>query len=531
MVGSFKEEIRCIKYLCESDMEFVAHLVAHLKPLKYFTNEIIVDEGDYVNNIVFITEGEVKVMHRVPSLSLHKKLLAKACPSSSPSPPLPHTSPSASTSSTSTLKVIGAFTGGSFFGEVEFVRHGLSLFRYTAACDSNMFSISYQGVREAMYCCGHEGEDFLKTCRAHYSIYKEVIESWIDPSRPEYDPRQLTFVDGSAEILRREARRSSDLKPRGRVFKTMIDYSGQLHDETRHDLWRRGIIHPDSSGRFAWDIFIGLLVIYGLVYTAVAVGFSVDRTLGMKVTDWVVDAFFFLDMVCVSRTAYLMEDVLVTIPSKIFRRYLRCWFWIDLVSTVPFDDLLAFSSSSLGSLRVVKVLRLIRILRLFKLNRFAVLLIWMQDNLFIHPGIIDMGIMSILIAIGAHVTGCLWWYLGGTFSRDSWFRYYKYEGLSLLDQYLASLYWAYTTLSTIGYGDIVAVNAPERIVACCFMLLGGVALGYVVGNITEMIATVKSSDMKRLRRLEKVRCRFHFSLPVIFSSNKICIIIIIFIIC
>eukprot|EP00959_Pyramimonas_sp_CCMP1952_P161143 3369800-Pyramimonas_sp.AAC.1 len=51
------------------------------------------------------------------------------------------------------------------------------------------------------------------------------------------------------------------------------------------------------------------------------------------------------------------------------------------------------------------------------------------------------------------------------------------EDLCLSDQevgqqYIASVYWAVTTMSTIGYGDITAVTTMERIVALLCMCVG-----------------------------------------------------------
>ena len=40
-------------------------------------------------------------------------------------------------------------------------------------------------------------------------------------------------------------------------------------------------------------------------------------------------------------------------------------------------------------------------------------------------------------------------------------------------RYVASLYWAITTMSTVGYGDIVPVNTAERIFAISAMVLRG----------------------------------------------------------
>lgn len=42
-----------------------------------------------------------------------------------------------------------------------------------------------------------------------------------------------------------------------------------------------------------------------------------------------------------------------------------------------------------------------------------------------------------------------------------------------MTQFIAAIYWATTTITTIGYGDITPTSTAERVVAMIVMLLGG----------------------------------------------------------
>lgn len=54
-------------------------------------------------------------------------------------------------------------------------------------------------------------------------------------------------------------------------------------------------------------------------------------------------------------------------------------------------------------------------------------------------------------------------------------------------RYLICYYWAFQTLLTIGYGDVVAGDAYEQLMAVIWMLMGIAFYSYAIGNMTQMI--------------------------------------------
>lgn len=57
------------------------------------------------------------------------------------------------------------------------------------------------------------------------------------------------------------------------------------------------------------------------------------------------------------------------IRNLIAREYLRTWFIVDFVSTVPLDTIFAKAVLNAGALRGTKLIRMIRLVRLFKIFR------------------------------------------------------------------------------------------------------------------------------------------------------------------
>lgn len=58
-----------------------------------------------------------------------------------------------------------------------------------------------------------------------------------------------------------------------------------------------------------------------------------------------------------------------------------------------------------------------------------------------------------------------------------------------ITQYVASVYWAMTTMSTVGYGDITPDSNWQRVYSMVAMIIGGTFYGFVVGHITTLMTT------------------------------------------
>ncbi len=64
-----------------------------------------------------------------------------------------------------------------------------------------------------------------------------------------------------------------------------------------------------------------------------------------------------------------------------------------------------------------------------------------------------------LMVIFLHFFACMWFFITKFAPLyRTWLYFNKLQDESMARQYLFSLYWAVTTLSTVGYGDIVAHN-------------------------------------------------------------------------
>ena len=65
--------------------------------------------------------------------------------------------------------------------------------------------------------------------------------------------------------------------------------------------------------------------------------------------------------------------------------------------------------------------------------------------------------------------------------------------------YTYAVYWSITTLATVGYGDLHAVNPGEMAFATCYMLFNLGLTSYIIGNMTNLVVHAATNTFKMVR--------------------------------
>jgi len=61
--------------------------------------------------------------------------------------------------------------------------------------------------------------------------------------------------------------------------------------------------------------------------------------------------------------------------------------------------------------------------------------------------------------------GCIWFFLAedSGLGTGTWADDFRMEDRTTSSKYILSIYWAFVTVTTVGYGDIVPVTDSERV--------------------------------------------------------------------
>lgn len=71
-------------------------------------------------------------------------------------------------------------------------------------------------------------------------------------------------------------------------------------------------------------------------------------------------------------------------------------------------------------------------------------------------------------------------------------------------RYITAMYWAYTTMTTVGYGDISSVTVAEKVWAIATMIGSGFFFSFVVGRMASVMSKLDSVHSAHSERLETV---------------------------
>ena len=212
-------------------------------------------------------------------------------------------------------------------------------------------------------------------------------------------------------------------------------------------------------------------------------------------------------------------------PGKIARHYAKTWLVFDLIASVPVDLMLG------NFVRVMKLLRLVKLFRMLRLNR---ILHRLERKMSIKYGLWQVIKFACVVLCLGHWLACAW-YLMHTLESGWGDRASTATGLkptwvdalagshgteeplyhqSRWSQYLTCVYWA-TTMTTIGYGDIVPSNVDERILTVFAELMGSSVFLYGLTQVTGLIANINSSDVEFQKLMDVANEYFEFrQIPV-----------------
>ncbi|XP_072234154.1 voltage-gated inwardly rectifying potassium channel KCNH2 [Leuresthes tenuis] len=283
-----------------------------------------------------------------------------------------------------------------------------------------------------------------------------------------------------------------------------------------------------SPFKAVWDWLILLLVIYTAILTPYSAAFLLNdqeeaamQSCGyscspLNVVDLIVDIMFIIDILINFRTTYVnSNDEVVSHPVRIAVHYFKGWFLIDMVAAIPFDLLIyrngEETTTLIGLLKTARLLRLVRVAR--KLDRYS------------EYGAAVLFLLMCTFALIAHWLACIWYAIGNVERNGSigWLHTLGDQlgkhfndsvpgsGPSIKDKYVTALYFTFSSLTSVGFGNVSPNTNSEKIFSICVMLIGSLMYASIFGNVSAIIQRLYSGTARYHTQMLRVRefIRFH----------------------
>jgi len=276
---------------------------------------------------------------------------------------------------------------------------------------------------------------------------------------------------------------------------------------------------------------------------------------GLFIINRCVDFIFFTDMILQFFLMYpqqpqSVQDTVRWVHDwdKIVKQYAKSWFPLDLISIlVSGFDFVSLDhgratgevvgtgqdSGDVSSLKVLRIIRILRLVKLVRLVRSSRIMKRFESRMAINYGHLALFKCLVGLLISSHWYACIWGLIA-TFEADNynntWYATFgycwftpddggymeayasanpdnatavelyssqvsselQYTCAGPTERYIAALYWAIMTITSIGYGDIRAPdgNTWEQTWCLILMLLGGMIWGSVIATFCGVISNL-----------------------------------------
>ena len=223
------------------------------------------------------------------------------------------------------------------------------------------------------------------------------------------------------------------------------------------------LFFPKDSFSRLWNSLISIILIYVTFALSFELAFIEETNLFFQLNEYITSAIFILDIFYNFNAAFINQHGNIVVSRKeIVIRYMKCWFWVDFISSFPFFLLTNSGTESLfqgiKTIKIFKYLKIVRILRLLKFvkrffpqhlkNRSS------KNHIKFKSNSERMTQHLFFALIFAHCFSCIFYSIPVFFSPQvNWVKLRNLEVKTALEKYFFSLHWMIETMITVGFGE------------------------------------------------------------------------------
>ena len=274
------------------------------------------------------------------------------------------------------------------------------------------------------------------------------------------------------------------------------------------------LLHPESTWRAYWDVFMLLLVCYYALVTPINISFD-ESPFDINSLEVVFNCCFILDIFLQFFTSYKHEvgpnaGRLEVRHRVIVLNYLKKWFLIDFVASFPVGAVVKAATGSAANLSLNKLLRLVRSVKLMRILRMSRIWKRLLHKVKINPSVVRLFKLFGFLIIEWHWIGCMYWAIAVSEGFDeledpnAWTPTFDILSFSFPSQYIRAYFWAVMVTTGVGK-DIIPETDVQYLFTTCAIIVGVLMYAVIVGSVGTALQSIDTPDSQKRRRIEAVR--------------------------
>ena len=269
------------------------------------------------------------------------------------------------------------------------------------------------------------------------------------------------------------------------------------------------LINPNNKLKVIWDIVIMCITLLHFYIIIFMLAFESEMHQELDIykkslityQQWLLFLTILIpiDIFHKMNSGYFDNGKIVKDRIKIIKNYVKTHFPWDFASYLTFIIDFAIRESDERSQDFSIPAQLFKILFFLRLPILQNLIENVEETINFNDKIeafISIFKLFVKMLFFAHIAACLWYVLGNL-NSDNWITCKSLTEKSLIYKYISSLYWAITTICTVGYGDITPTNEIEYAFAMIVMVLGSMFFGYSITYIGKIFDKMQREEISK----------------------------------
>ena len=287
-------------------------------------------------------------------------------------------------------------------------------------------------------------------------------------------------------------------------------------------------LDPNSKFIFIIDLLLIVSTLYSFIFIPLQIAKNKnirEKESSIKGIIFFVDLIFIFDfIISLFKGYYDYEMIIIRNNKKILLHYLKTFFIFDLLEAIPLFTIirlvmksrdkidLYYSDIKIGIIIILFFIKPLKAFKIIKKKHNKALEDFyscLSENFYLEK-LVKFLIYLLIIFLFIHLFICLHIYFALK-SFPNWLVKINVMNESFLANYITSLYFMMTTMTTVGYGDIVCISPIERIYHIILLVIGTLLYTFVVSKIGNYLRE-QSHEQSRLNRdmniLETIRITY-----------------------